>query len=65
MAKKNNTDSWLSVNKQGYTVVCEVYITFSLFERKRILICILSELVPCPEYTLVYSSSPTGRGNKR
>lgn len=65
MAKKNNTDSWLSVNKQGYTVISEVYITSSLFERKCILICILSELVSCPEYTLVYSSNPTGRGNKR
>lgn len=65
MAKKNNTDTWLSVNKQGYTVVCEVYVTSSLFECKCKLMCVLTELVPCPEYALAYSSNPTGRGNKR
>lgn len=29
--KQNNTDTWMSVNKQGYTVIREVYMTFHLF----------------------------------
>lgn len=31
---KNNTDTWLSVNKQAYTFIVEVYMTSSLFEFK-------------------------------
>lgn len=31
LKKQNNTDTWMSVNKQGYTVIREVYMTFHLF----------------------------------
>ncbi len=31
---KNNTDTWLSVHKQGYKIISEVYMTCSLFEFK-------------------------------
>lgn len=34
VAKKNNTGTWMSVNKQGYTNIREVYMTSSMLEYK-------------------------------
>ena len=61
---RKNTDTWLSVDRQGYTVVCEVSVTSSLFEYKMQMNSRPSWSLPVSRICLVWLVRPHRKGTQ-